>query len=149
MGEFYYIEIETERTLVQCQEILLKDIQHEILDNTPLEITTRTPYFMLKFRQLADDHYAYSSAIDLNPTIQILMFNFFRKNTDSIPMIYRCFLKWVHASDDTAILLYEGEIVLFLSKDRELMCHSDPNHRRGDLNEIIDEEYAFKAFPIL
>lgn len=147
MGESYHIEIETERTLAQCQEILLKDIEHEILDNKPLEMTIRTPYFILWFRKLVDDDYAYSSVIGLKPTVQIVIYRFFRKATDSIPMLHRLFMKWVHAVNDTAILLYEGEKVLLLSKEGEFMRNRDATG--SAIDEVIDKEYILKEFPIL
>lgn len=149
MSIFYYIEIETECSLEQCKEILLDDIQHEVVPTIPTELTVRTPYFALSLEKLDNDEKGFSYEFGLRATIQITIYGIRRSNENTMPMMYRLFMRWVHYSDDTAVLLFEGEIIYFLSKGGQLIRNSDKNYWRSDLDKIIDKEYTQQVFPIL
>lgn len=59
------------------------------------------------------------------------------------------FIERVHSLGTTAVLIYEGEGVILMSKNNKLMRTSDPTLQSANLSEVIGTKYIEKDFPTL
>lgn len=149
MSIFYYIELETEYSLKECKNILLDGVEHEIIPTKPSEITAHTEYFVISLEKVENAEESFSSQIGLKPTVTITIYRVRRSHENTMPSIFQILMRWIHKWNDSAIFLYEGEKVILLWQNGELIRNNDPMIWRDDVNEVIDKEYTLRRFPTL
>lgn len=141
------IEIETGLSLLECKNILLKDIQHdverEIVHENKQELLISTSHFQLWLETLDLDKgdIILADGLGLNSTVRIEIFEI--RNTYSL---IKLFMQWVKSSNDAAVLIYQTDQVKLIWKDGELIRNDKPALWTDAMIAAIDVPYRDEKF---
>jgi hypothetical protein len=145
MSTVYYIELETKLSIRDCANVFLKNVESELIRETHSRLTYRTKFFDFSIETL-DANGDFMTGLELQTSTRISVFN---HREDAFPASTKLFMKWVHASQESAALVIDWQHLQLLWKNGELIRNDNPDLWTDESISIIDIPYRDEKFAVL